>query len=43
MLGRIITEALLFSCKLVRREGRLVWTGELYAGVNCANAINTLS
>ena len=42
MPGKIIIEALPAGGKMVRRKGRLVWTGELPDGVNSANAVNAL-
>ena len=43
MPGKIIIEAMPSSGgRLVRRKGRLVWTGELPDGVNSANAVNAL-
>jgi len=42
MPGKIIIEAMPSSGKLVKRKGRVVWTGELPAGVNSANAVNAL-
>ena len=43
MPGKIIIEAIPSSGgRLVRRKGRMVWTGELPDGVNSANAVNAL-
>ena len=30
------------SGRLVKRKGRVIWTGELPQGVNTANAVNAL-
>lgn len=42
MPGKIIIEAMPSSGRLVRRKGRVIWTGELPDGVNSANAVNAL-
>jgi hypothetical protein len=42
MPGKIIIEAMPSAGKLVKRKGRVVWTGELPHGVNSANAVNAL-
>jgi hypothetical protein len=42
MPGKIIIEAMPSSGRLVKRKGRMVWTGELPEGVNSANAVNAL-
>ena len=42
MPGKIIIEAMPSSGRLVKRKGRVVWTGELPHGVNSANAVNAL-
>ncbi len=42
MPGKIIIEAMPASGRLVKRKGRVVWTGELPHGVNSANAVNAL-
>ena len=42
MPGRIIIEAVPTGGKLVRRKGRMVWTGKLPDGVNSANAVNAM-
>lgn len=42
MPGRLIIEAVPSAGQLVKRHGRLVWTGELPAGVNSASALNQL-
>jgi len=42
MPGKIIIEALPSSGTLVKRKGRLIWSGELPEGVNSANAVNAL-
>jgi hypothetical protein len=42
MPGRIIIEAMPSSGSLVKRKGRVIWTGELPHGVNSASAVNAL-
>ncbi|MCO5051769.1 MAG: hypothetical protein M9920_05655 [Verrucomicrobiae bacterium] len=40
--GKIIIEAVPSVGKLVKRKGRIIWTGELPAGVNSANVVNAI-
>jgi len=42
MPGKIIIEAMPGDGKLIKRKGRMIWTGELPDGVNSANAVNAL-
>ena len=42
MPGKIIIEAMPSAGRLVKRKGRVIWTGELPHGVNSANAVNVL-
>jgi len=42
MPGKIIIEAMPAAGRLVKRKGRVVWTGEPPEGVNSASAVNAL-